>query len=193
GDIVQIEVESYQSTEELINENFDGATLTFGYNTISNANGIPWTLATSVYTTTTNVWKPAIASGRTGNKFAFTSADIPNTNINTALQLINNVSTVDFSELTLTFRHYYSDYYSGTGDYAYLEVSTNGGTTWTIAHTFNSDQGIPSRFKTENFNFNAYVGHPQFKIRFRYQSEFADGWAIDDIRLYGKKNLSVPI
>jgi len=193
GDIVQIEVESYQSTEELINEDFDGGSYSFGINTISNTNGIPWNLAASVYTTTTTVWKPAIASGRAGNIFAFTSSDVASTNMNTALELINNVSTADFSELTLTFRHYYSDYYTGTGDYAYIEVSTNGGTNWTIAHTFNADEGIPSRFKTETFNFNAYIGNPQFKIRFRYESVYADGWAIDDIRLYGKKNLSVPI
>lgn len=193
GDIVQIEVESYQSTEELINENFDGGTFSFGVNTINNANGIPWTLATSVYTTSTTVWKPAIASGRTGNNFAFTTADVANTNINTALELVNSVSTVDFSELTLTFRHYYSDYYSGTGDYAYLEVSTDGGMNWTAVHTFNADEGIPSRFKTEIFNFNTYIEVPLFKIRFRYESLYADGWAIDDIRLYGRKNLSVPI
>lgn len=196
GDIVKLEVESYQSTEELINENFDSGIYSFQVNTISNSNGIPWDLATSVHTTSTTVWKPAIASGRTGNKFAFafTSADVSGTNINTALQLTNNVNTVNFSELTLTFRHYYSDYYTtDPGDYGYIEVSTNGGSTWTIFHTFNSDQGIPSRFKTEIFNFNAYIGFTQLKIRFRYASIYADGWAIDDIRLYGKKNLSVPI
>ncbi|MFA5557785.1 MAG: GEVED domain-containing protein [Flavobacteriaceae bacterium] len=196
GDIVEITVESYQSTEELIHEDFESSFPgSFLVNTITNTagNGIVWGERTSVFATTTDVWKPAIGSGRQGNKFAFTSSDTGgDTNLDTALELTNSVSTADFTELTLTFRHFYSDY-SSTGDYAHVEVSTNGGANWTTVHTFNSDEGIPTNFKTETFDFTDFTGYAQFKIRFRYVAAYTDGWAVDDIRLYGKKNQTVPI
>src|SRR5690606_24481045 len=60
GDIVEITVESYLSTEELINEDFeDSFTGYFTVNTITNNSniGIIWGQRTSTFATTTSVWK----------------------------------------------------------------------------------------------------------------------------------------
>ena len=56
-----------------------------------------------------------------------------------------------------------------TTDSAIVEVSSNGGTNWTIVASYVSLQGInSSTFGNPSINLNSYVDKSNLKIRFRY-------------------------
>jgi hypothetical protein len=115
---------------DLINEKFEGAGLgTLTGSLIGGAGDALtiWQKKTSTFVPVGSVWKPAINSRENGNGFAFTTSDY-NLDVNTALTSAV-FDTTTFTDLTLTFRHYYSRY--GTPyDQADVEVSTDGGTIW---------------------------------------------------------------
>lgn len=167
----------------LFSENFEGGALgNFTATVIGgtvNANS-QWTNRTSPYTTPTTVWNPTINSG---SKFALSNSDYSGANVNTALES-GVINTTGYTALTLTFRHYYSDF-SATGDFAYIEVSTNGGTSWTTVQTYTTDQGTENNFATATINLNANINQANFKFRMRYVATYNDGWAIDDVVLSG--------
>jgi hypothetical protein len=196
GDNTIITISASGDTEEveLINEDFEGGLGVFTSTTPTNIGGgvdTPWSVKTSTYQpTTTTVFKPALSSGSIGNKFAFTTSDYTSSNIVTNLTSTTSINTNTFTSLTLTFRHYYS--YFG-GDSGKVEVSTDGGSTWLAANviaTYNSDIGSPSKFQNVSINMNTYVGQSNLKIRFKYEATWDDGWAIDDIRLFGTRPLT---
>ncbi|MFT5754365.1 MAG: hypothetical protein ACI924_001597, partial [Flavobacterium sp.] len=196
GDNTIITISASGDTEEvnLINEGFEGGLGIFSSTTPTNTNGgadSPWSIKTSTYQpTTTTVFKPALSSGSIGNRFAFTTSDYQDSNIETNLTTTASINTSTFTSLTLTFRHYYS--YFG-GDSGRVQVSTDGGGTWTnpnVIATYNSDLGSPSKFQDVTISMNAYIGQSNIKIRFNYRATWDDGWAIDDVRLFGTKPLT---
>ena len=191
GDKSLLEISAVGSTEvvDLFTESFEGSGLG-GFTKINLANGTAateWQQKTSVYPTTTVVWKPAISSGDLGNKFAFTTSDISGSGKSLVMVTTNNINTTSFIDLTLSFRHYFS--YYGASDSAIIEVSTDG-TNWTAVKTYTSSQGSPGKFTTVSIPLNTYIGSTTLKFRFRYDAGFCDGWAIDDVLLYGTRPLT---
>ncbi|SHL77961.1 GEVED domain-containing protein [Flavobacterium xinjiangense] len=195
NNIVEVIAKGDVVIENLLLQNFESGIAGFTITTPTNTSGgadTPWSIKTSPYLpSTTSVWKPAINSSSpatTNNKFAFTTSDYSGSNIETRLTTpIINASV--YTDLTLNFDHYYSYYSADSGS---IEVSTDGGTTWitpAIA-TYNSDLGSASKFKNETVNFSAYAGQSNLRFRFTYKGTWDDGWAIDNIRLYGTKPLN---
>ena len=89
------------------------------------------------------------------------------------------------SSATLTF---YNKYKTESGyDYAIVEVSTNGGSTWTqLRKVSGQSSGYPSWAPQVSLSLTPYVGNTSCKIRFRMttDSSVADwGYAVDDIVL----------
>lgn len=184
GGIVQLETApAGAAMTTLFSENFDGAGLgNFTAVVLSgsvNANS-QWTKRTSPFTPSTTVWHPSINSG---SGFALSNSDYSGAIVNTAL-VSGTLNTMGFTSLTLDFRHFYSDY-STASDFAYVEVSTDGGTTWTSAQTYTTDQGTESNFAAASINLNGYINQANFKFRLRYVATWNDGWAIDDVVLSG--------
>ena len=189
GDIVEV---------DLLNERFENGLGNFSLTTVTNNSNTgprvnaPWSVRTNTYQPTdTSVWKPAINSGNISENFVITTSDYSLQTLDTRLTTTNNINTVDFINLTLTFKHYYSDY--GAGDTAAVEVSTDGGASWlpaNIVATYNSDFGAASRFTGVSINLSAYITLTSLKFRFKYVAGWNDGWAIDDIRLFGTKQLN---
>ncbi|WP_321997656.1 HYR domain-containing protein [Draconibacterium orientale] len=91
-------------------------------------------------------------------------------------------STVGYSSLELDFYHYYED---NGGDYANIEVSTDGA-NWTQVRQFNSDRGSSTNFRHETIDLTAYISQPTLYIRFRYEATEDYYWAIDNITLTGE-------
>ncbi|UJF28801.1 GEVED domain-containing protein [Kaistella sp. 97-N-M2] len=151
-----------------------------------------WQNKSSTFIPTGAVWYPAINSG--SNKFAFATSDVlpvsqPDYSINTALTYSSVViNTTGYLNLKLSFDGYYS-YFGTSGEGLFVEVSTNG-TTWFTARNFNSNIGIGTRFETKEVDLSAYINQPNLRLRFRYMAGWADGVAIDNIRLYGDKPLA---
>lgn len=191
GDNNFVQISASGSTElvELLNENFEGNGL--GSFTKSGGTSVTeWQQKNSIYTTTTANWKPAINSGTgtTGNKFAFTTADVSGNGKDIILTSTNSFNTTNFLNLTLTFRQYYS--YYGNGETASVEVSTNNGATWNNVVSYTDNQGAPSKFVNTIIYLNSYINVTNLKFRFRYQAGYCDGWAIDDVILSGIRPLT---
>ncbi|RXR20474.1 T9SS sorting signal type C domain-containing protein [Flavobacterium amnicola] len=176
---------------DLINEKFEtaGSLGTMSSIIIGGAGDAltRWQQKSSVFVPVGSVWKPAISSREAGNGFAFATSDY-NLDVNTSLQSAT-FDTTTFTDLTLTFRHYYS-YYGVPYDGAFVEVSTDGGVIWNPVLNYNSDQAVASNFQLVTVNMNAYINQPTLTIRFRYNAKFCDGWAIDDVRLFGNTPLN---
>ncbi|MBI5676014.1 MAG: DUF4214 domain-containing protein [Nitrospirae bacterium] len=113
------------------------------------------------------------------NSFTDSPAGNYSNNINTSLTL-NNAVTISSAMPTLTFWHKYRT--EICCDHAYVEISTNGGTSWTTLAAY---QGTLSTWTQISIDLSSYIGQ-SVKIRFRLQADGSvvyDGWYIDDINL----------
>ena len=195
GNVVQITATGDFLREILFTQNFESGMAPFTVTTPLNVNGgadTPWSVKTSPYQpTTTSVWRPAVNSGpvgSTGNRFAFTTSDYNNSNI----QTIMTSPAIDaslYNSLTLTFDHYYSAF---GGDFGEIQVATNAaGTNWTAAiQTYNTDLGSASIFTGATVDLTPYAGTSTLRFRFIYNGTWDDGWAIDNIKLEGIRPLN---
>ena len=175
--------------DNLIDENFNASLGTMTSIIIGGAGDAAtrWQRQVSPYVPAGGVWKPAIISRSAGDGFAMATSDY-NLDVNTALESVV-LDSSPYSDLTLTFRHYYS-YYGVPYDIGYVEVSTDGGTTYNPVQTIVADNGQASNFVLETIDMSAYINQPTLNVRFRYNAKFCDGWAIDDVRLFGTRPLS---
>ena len=174
---------------DLVNEDFEG---TPQLNTISTTvTGSEWTTKTSTLVPTgTALWRPAINSRNAGNKFGYTTSNQLSLTLVDTSQISNTLNSTGFLDLNLTFRHYFS-YYPVPGDHGYVQISINGGTTWTDIFHYQSDKGEAGNFETVTIPLSAaYLNQSNLKIRYYYSSQGGNGWAIDDIRLYGTKPIN---
>ena len=188
NNIVSITAAGDFVVDNLINEDFNASLGTMTSVIIGGAGDAAtrWQRQVSPYVPVGSVWKPAIISRSAGDGFAMATSDY-NLDVNVALESATLDST-PYSDLTLTFRHYYS-YYGVPYDIGYVEVSTDG-VTYNSLQTIVADQGQASNFSLVTINMNAYINQPILKVRFRYNAKFCDGWAIDDVRLFGTRPLS---
>ncbi|MDQ8011046.1 MAG: T9SS sorting signal type C domain-containing protein [Flavobacterium nitrogenifigens] len=90
------------------------------------------------------------------------------------------------TSLSLEFYHYY---YSWSGDSAAIEVSANGGTSWTPVQTFNTTQGTENKFEKVTIPLNAFANgtNTTIIVRFKYTASFDWFWAIDNVKVTGTK------
>jgi hypothetical protein len=93
----------------------------------------------------------------------------------------------DWTGMTLEFMHTYrleSGY-----DYAYVEVSADGGPPWIPVATYN---GFASSWQPVTLDLALLDGAPSARIRFRIDTDGSvteDGWHIDDIVLRGGETI----
>ncbi|WP_143161877.1 GEVED domain-containing protein [Flavobacterium terrae] len=194
GTIISVTAGGDTITEDVLLQDFESGLGTWTVATPTNTNAgadTPWSVKTSTYQpTTTTVWRPAVNSGAvatTGNRFAFTTSDYTNSNIVTIMTSPVIDATV-YSNLTLTFDHYYS-YYGG--DKGEVQVSIDGGGTWpNTVKTYNSDIGSASKFVSDSIDLSAFAGQTNLRIRFVYTGNWDDGWALDNFKLTGVKPLN---
>jgi PKD repeat protein len=88
-----------------------------------------------------------------------------------------------YTGMTLSFWHTYAT--ESGYDYCYVEYSTNGGSTWTAAATYN---GTSAAWTQQTIPLSALDNQPNARIRFQFTSDVSivyDGWHIDDIQLIG--------
>lgn len=195
NNIVQITAGGDFVIDYLVDEDFEGG----GFGVLTRVNvaanaDTQWTNRTSPYVPAGFVWKPAITSKNIGNRFALANSDFaaPNpkdTQLRTAV-----LDASAFSDLFLSFRHYFSYYPGEPVQFADVDVSTDGGTLWTNIAQYTSNQGFAGQFNDVTIDLSAYAGQPSVMIRFRYNlaggSAWADGWAVDDIQVYGTRPLN---
>lgn len=194
--VVSISALGDNITETIHTQDFESGLSGYAINTTGDttptsgaAPDAPWSIKTSPYQTTTNVWKPAINSGpvgTVGNRFAFTTSDYSGTDFTTTITSpAINVST--YTSLTLTFDHFFSRYVDDLGT---IQASIDNGATWSTVNTFTAKDGSASKFKPILLNLTPYTGTTQLRIRFVYYGSYDDGWAIDNIKIEGVRPLN---
>ncbi|MEW5675008.1 GEVED domain-containing protein [Flavobacterium enshiense] len=193
GNVVQISATGDFVTETLLLQDFEAGMSPFTVTTPVSTNAgadTPWSVKTSPYVpNSTSVWRPAVNSGAvgtTGNRFAFTTSDYNNSNIET-IMTSPSIDASLYTSLTLTYNHIYGAF---SGDSGRLEVSVNGGAWSAPVITYTTDTGTPSAFASQTVNFTPYAGVTDLRFRFRYIAQWDDGWAIDNIKLEGVKPLN---
>ena len=74
--------------------------------------------------------------------------------------------------------------YSGNTETATVEVTTNGGATWTVVSTLAAN--VTYWWETRYIDMSAYAGMSNIQIGFRYRdaSGWLYGWGIDDISVF---------
>ncbi|MBT8288636.1 MAG: pre-peptidase C-terminal domain-containing protein [Bacteroidia bacterium] len=202
GENSVLEISASGDVDEVIlfEEDFESGTLGVFYNNELLNNGpaidplTAWQNQTSTFIPAEMVWFPAISSGFGTNQFALSNSDIGPQVVNNALETINSYDTRGFDNLTFSFRMYYSHYYpDGTGavnDYVAIEASTNGGSWFPVTPDIIADVGIGTRFEERSYDLAAYLEEPTLYLRIRFYGAWVDGVAVDDVRLFGDKDIT---
>jgi hypothetical protein len=195
NNIVQISAGGDFIIDYLVNEDFEGG----GFGVLNRVNvaanaDTQWTNRTGPYVPAGFVWKPAITSKAIGNMFAVANSDFAAPNPKDTQLRTANLDASAFSDLFLSFRHYFSYYPGEPEQYADVDVSTNGGGAWTNIARYTSNQGFAGEFANVTIDLSAYAGLPSVMVRFRFHlagiSAWADGWALDDVQVYGTRPLN---
>ncbi|HSR49383.1 MAG TPA: M36 family metallopeptidase [Acidobacteriota bacterium] len=100
------------------------------------------------------------------------------------------IDTSGFSSVTLDVLHFWNteNYAAGGFDEMVIQVSTNGGSSWSTIRSIDSATAEPSGFTTESFSVGSST---QFQVRFVFDSvdgQFNDfpGWYIDRVTVTGQ-------
>ena len=195
-DIIQISATSANEIAYLIDEDFEGSGLGSMTNnnirdhSVGESAITMWQQRTSTFIPSEQVWFPAISSGFGTNKFAMATSDTGTSNITENALESATLDSSTFTSLTLSFDIYFSRYLftAGIPENVNIEVSTNGGTSWTTIHTYDDDIGYGTNMTNVSFDLSAYVDQTNLKVRIRYFADYwCDGVAVDNIQLYGSR------
>ena len=207
NDMLQISAAGDIDDVFLIDEDFESGTLGAFTNVIISDNGTTinnltaWQNQTSTFIPAEQVWFPAISSGFGTDQFVISNSDVGEDGFGTpyttdnALQSTTSYDTTDYVNLTLSLDCYYSHYLAdgvgATNDYLAIEASTDG-TNWTaITPNIVADVGIGTKFETLSYDLTAYINEPTLSVRIRFYGVWVDGVAVDNIKLFGDKDVSV--
>jgi hypothetical protein len=114
-----------------------------------------------------------------GSRYAYAISDAGGSNSTTDTKLTSPAfSTVGYSALSVSFQQV-TILDSG---YGAVEVSTDGGTTWTAVYT---NTGSITSTTTTTVNLAAYLNQPNVRLRWHYFDNWGYIWAIDNIAFTG--------
>ena len=119
-------------------------------------------------------------------QFAMANADTSGSSSYTSSKLISPVfSLAGYSGATLSFQQSYNYWASGDIN-VNVEISTNGGSTWTVLQNFlGANIGTFTSFPTYTYSLNSYLGLSNLMIRFNYYCHWGYYWALDNVFVTG--------
>ncbi|MFL5745281.1 MAG: hypothetical protein ACJ751_11475, partial [Niastella sp.] len=134
-------------------------------------------------------------NGKSFNGVTYNSNAAPT---NTKFMIVNgdgggsvaSLITPPFSLVGLTSPvfNYYTALNFNAGTTAWVEISTDGGNTYTVLKTYTgpTNVGNPNNGWTqESINLSAYIGQSNVKVRFRYSGTAGSNWAVDNVGING--------
>jgi hypothetical protein len=158
-----------------------------------------WTIQSSLpsgYNTTgeptlPDPWVPVTIFSNTNDKF-YVADNTPGRGNVTATLVTPAFNATAYTTIILDFWHYYRDKNHNNNpaipdyDFAYIDVSTDGGLTWPPALTkrYDDTQGLPYDFTHETINLG-FLNSTNVKVRFRFTPTSDFYWAIDNVRVTG--------
>jgi hypothetical protein len=143
-----------------------------------------WTIRPEGYTAPGPSWFATFSSNDDTN-FVFTNSDSQGSGAasTTRTRLVSPpIDLTGFTSATVSYYHFFQ--FWGNDIFARVEITTNGGGTWTPLINYTSNQGSSSNFTQAFLDLNPYVGNI-IQIRFDYQTLWGWGWAIDNFRVIG--------
>lgn len=191
--------------EELLNEKFSTGLGLFKQVDVDNSLlHSKWTSRDEAFETTRPPYKALslfVSSGNAGGKYACSVTDLAQTSsIKNRLELTNSKDATGVEHIFIDFDLFYQPYISGNASKSYLrlEASKDGGVSWETVANYTAPIGNPVIWGNQSILLDAsYNNTSQLKIRFEMFSYGAYGpsWdgdiaAIDNVRVYGKKNVN---
>lgn len=167
-----------------LNETFESGAPTWTRNNLSTGGSV----VNAAWTDRANGYNyGGVFSSNDASNFVMTNSDAQGIGTTTSTSLVSPVfSLVNYADATLNFYHYYRGYVNGT---ALVDISTDGGSTWTNLRTYNTiTQGARDAFVLVNVDLSAYITQSNLRLRFKYDCNWAWYWAIDNVTVRGTKN-----
>ena len=95
--------------------------------------------------------------------------------------------SIDLSDVTnasLSYDQFHDVFngINGTTSYNRVEVSTNGGSSWTLLYNTPASPQ-PSGFSSNTLDLAAYVGQSDVRIGFHYRSVVGNDWSVDNVKV----------
>ncbi len=141
-----------------------------------------WTLQTSPYTYTR---RGTVFQSNDNSQFYISNSDDQFFGGTTLTELISpTFSLVGYTSASLNFYQYFL----ALSDHAYVEITTNGGSTWNTLVDQTSTKGGRTSFLLTTLDITPYIGNASVQIRFRYSSSFGWYWAIDNVKITGTQS-----
>ncbi|MGL2964929.1 GEVED domain-containing protein [Flavobacterium sp. RSB2_4_14] len=139
-----------------------------------------WTIRPNNYN------RPPQFNSNDNSKFILSDSDAQGSGTTTSVTLESPVfSLSNFSTATLSYWHYYRNWSSST---ALVEISTNGGGTYTTLRTYTTvADGSPTAFANVTVDLSGYLGQSNLKLRFKYDASWGYYWALDNVVVSGDK------
>ena len=164
-------------TATLINQNWNTGTTEAGWTTDNTGSASP--KAGAVWATVT----PAAGGGIDGTRYIAVDATPTNNSALTRVSLKSPVfSATSVSSLTLTFQHIFV---FAAGDLGKVEISNDGGTTWTTLASYSANTGTAAVPAAASISLNSYAGQPNLQLRWNYSSNSGQSWSVDNMLVTG--------
>ncbi|PWR12121.1 peptidase S8 [Micromonospora acroterricola] len=163
----------------LLSESFEGADTPAGWAVRNRTGDGGWAF--------TDLGERGNLTGGTGN-FAIVDSDRLGSGRTQDTDLVT--PTVDLSAAPAPVLRFHSDWRAvGVSDAADVDVSTDGGTTWTnVWHQTSSRRGP----QVEEVPLTAAARASAVQVRFRFQGAFAWWWQVDDVQLVNRDCAATP-
>lgn len=93
--------------------------------------------------------------------------------------------SMNLTEVSGAIFSYTAAFNALSGDYADVDISTDGGANWTNLQHWTTDHSPSGPGEDVQFDISAYCGYPDVQVRFHY---YADSWdwyyEVDNVRIY---------
>lgn len=153
-------------------EDFENAEMPEGWEMTSNATG------SSAGWFITNAGASSYFDVPSHTYYAISNDDANNGDGSEDYLIMPETSFEDYNSASLTFASFYNGDYSQS---AYVEISTDGGSTWEVASTLEANDG----WVELEIDLSSYLGNDAVTVAFHADDNgsWASGWAVDDVCL----------
>jgi thiol-disulfide isomerase/thioredoxin len=159
------------SQTTILSEDFEGGSLPSGWSRTQASGSNGWLIGSNLGSTYFSVPSHTI--------YAMSNDDECNCDMSEDYLITPALDLTSYSAVTLNFQAYYIGSY---GSIAHIEVSTDGGTIWTVIFTLS---GVDDEWQAVSVNLGDYLSATNLLIGFHHDDngEWASGFGIDDIAI----------
>ncbi len=170
----------------VLSEDFEGGTVIPTASGWTNddilGNGDTWAIESSGEAALAGAGNTLVftAGGAVGNYASFNSDGSSNNGLPEEVALVSPVfSCVGLTQVTLQYNYLFAGNFGGSG---FVEVSSNGGLTWTTIDTYTAD-GYDGGTVTSDVSAQL-AGQANSQVRFRWTGDFSVAFYVDNVSVF---------